>query len=113
MEQPTRTVGGWREEMVQKLVKTILATGAMIAATTTHASAEICIWFICFGKKGKGGGGGGQGGGHGGGGSHGGGGGGGGHSAPEIDVSQGAAALLVMAVVALVLREIYLRRKAA
>jgi hypothetical protein len=33
--------------------------------------------------------------------------------APEIDVSQGAAALVIVALVVLVLREIYLRRRAA
>jgi hypothetical protein len=81
---------------VKKFIKMAAATAAMIAATTTHAAAEICIPIlnICFGGPGGGGGGGGV------------------PSAPEIDVTQGAAAVAILLVATLLLRERFLRQRA-
>ncbi len=80
---------------MKKLIKTLVGAAAVLAMTATSASAQICILFICFG----------------------GGGGGGGStqppSTPEIDVSQGIAAVAILACVILVLREAYLRQRKA
>jgi hypothetical protein len=88
---------GWGNTNVQKLIKTVAAAGALTAATVTTAAADTCFLFFCWTPPTKGGGGSG----------------GGGHpSAPEIDVTQGAAALMILAVVTLILREAYLRQRA-
>jgi hypothetical protein len=87
-----------------KIMQTAAGVGMFWALTTMDALAR--------------GGRGGHGGGHGGHGGHGGGGHGGGHhggapGAPEIDVSQGLAALAIMLVAFLILREFYLRERTA
>lgn len=84
---------------MNKLVKFAVATGAMLAATTTQAAAGFCILWICFGKPSKPPGGGG-------------GGGGGVPSAPEIDVTQGVAAVAILLVAMFLLRERFLRQRA-
>lgn len=89
---------------VNKLVKTIVGAAAVLALTATSASARTCILFFCWGPPGGGGG------------SGGGGGGGGGTrppSTPEIDVTQGIAAVAILACVILILREAYLRQRQA
>lgn len=81
---------------MNKLVKSVLGAGAVLAATTTHAAAQTCILFICLP------------------GGDGGGGGGGGTpppSTPEIDASQGLTALAIVAVAVLLLRERFLRQR--
>jgi hypothetical protein len=103
---------------MQTLAKRALGAVAALAPTTTAASAETAFWIIDMaGKAGRHGGrhhGGhhrwqGHGGGHHG--VGGGGGGGGAPAAPEIDVSQGAAAIVIILLAFLVAREIYLRRR--
>jgi hypothetical protein len=76
-----------------RVVKSILGAGAILAATTANASAQTCWWIFCWG----------------------GGGGGGGTtpSAPEIDATQGLAALAILACAVLFLRERFLRERAA
>ena len=88
---------------MHKFFKMVTAAVAMTTATVATASAKTCFLFICWTAPTKGGGNnGGHGGGH-----------GGGHpSAPEIDVTQGAAALVIVAIVTLILREAYLRQRA-
>jgi hypothetical protein len=77
-------------------IKTLVGAAAAIAAMTTKASAEICLLFVCVGgDDGGGGGGGGQ------------------FEAPEIDVSQGFAAVAILACVLLLFRERFLRQRTA
>lgn len=73
-----------------KIVKVALATLALLPLTVTQASAA-CFLIWCW--------------------SPGGGRGGNTPSAPEIDVTQGFAALAIVAVIALVLRERFLRAR--
>ncbi len=81
---------------MNKIVKALIGAAAVTAATVSHASAQICILFICLGKP----------------------------StptapttpssppaAPEIDVTQGVAALAILICVALFLRERFLRQR--
>ena len=90
---------------MRKIVQSLAVAGAALAATTMEASARTCIWIFCWGPKTGGGGGGG-------GSSSGGGGGAPAPGAPEIDVSQGFAALAIMLCAFLLLREYYLRERA-
>ena len=86
---------------MKKVIKSVLGAGAMLAAMTTHAAAETCLLFICLpGGGGKGS-------------PAPGGGGGGAPSAPEIDASQGLTAIAVLVVVVLLMRERFLRQRAA
>jgi hypothetical protein len=94
---------------LKKLIKTITGAAAVLALTATSASARTCILWFCWGPPSGGGGNGG--GGNGGGG--GGGGNGGPPSTPEIDVTQGIAAVAILACVILILREAYLRQRQA
>lgn len=71
-----------------------LGVGAT-ALMTTRAAAEVCLLFVCVG----GGGGGGSG--------------GDAPAAPEISMTHGLAALAVLACVALLLRERFLRQRAS
>ncbi len=108
-----------------KIVKTLIATGATFAAMTTHAAANILVWTASAGGgyrhhrrphadgghshgRGHDTGGWNHGNGHGGG-HHGGG--AGAPSAPEIDLSQGAAALVIVLIAFLLIREAYLRQR--
>jgi len=109
------------------LFKSLAGAVAVIAATTTQASAQITFWVLEASSRHHGGRprhmdgnhhaprghGGGHGRGHEFGSSGGGssGGGGGAPSAPEIDVSQAAAALVIVLVAFLLIREIYLRQR--
>jgi hypothetical protein len=98
---------------MNKLAKTFAAAGAFVAATVTQASAS--TMFALMGSASKNGRHG-HGHGHGqsggsAGGASGGAGGGGAPSAPEIDVSQGAAALVIAAIAFLLIRELYLRQR--
>ena len=77
-----------------KLVKGAIGALALFAAMTTKASAEICLLFVCLG------GGGGQTGGD-----------GGQTAAPEIELTQGFAAVAIVAVVLLLLRERFMRQR--
>ncbi len=77
---------------MKRMFTTAFGAVAALAAMTTTASAEICLLVICLG-----GGGGDSGGGV--------------PAAPEIDVAQGFAALAVLAVAVLLLRERFLRAK--
>ena len=86
---------------MKKVIKSVLGAGAMLAAMTTHAAAETCLLFICLpGGGGKGS-------------PAPGGGGGGAPSAPEIDASQGLTAIAVLVVAVLLMRERFLRQRAA
>ena len=85
---------------MKSLVQSLVGAGALLAATTMEASARTCWWIFCWGGPRPGGGGGG---------------GGGGNpppGAPEIDVSQGFAALAIMLCAFLLLREYYQRERA-
>lgn len=113
-------IGVWG---VNKLLKSAAAAAVSVAAMTTQASAQVSLWMIGatrhgqghpahqdgrFGRHhGHGSHGNGQHYGHGGGGSSG----GGVPSAPEIDVSQAAAAIVIVLVAFLLIREIYLRQR--
>ncbi len=76
-----------------KLVKAAVGSMALLAAMTTKASAEVCLLFVCLGGGGQTGGDGGQ------------------TAAPEIDVTQGFAAVAIVAVALLLLRERFLRQR--
>jgi hypothetical protein len=78
-----------------KLVKGAIGALALLAAMTTKASAEICLLIVCLG----------------GGGSPSGGDGGGQTAAPEIDVTQGFAAVAILVVALLLLRERFMRQR--
>jgi hypothetical protein len=105
------------------LFKSVAGAVAVIAATTTQASAQITFWLLEASSRHHGGRSRhmdgnhhtprGHGGGHGRGHEFGSGGGSGGGapSAPEIDVSQAAAALVIVLVAFLLIREIYLRQR--
>ncbi len=106
----------YRETMglsrMTNIVKTLALAGATFAAMTTHAAANVLIWTASAGSNHHGRprshGGGHHGGGHHGGGHHSG---GGAPSAPEIDISQGAAALVIVLIAFLLIREAYLRQR--
>jgi len=118
---------------MKKLMKIAAGAGAALAAMTAQASAHTMVFLMEARRGGRHGGGGG----HHGNGHHGNGNGhghGGGHSpssspgpsssptptdsggypaAPEIDVSQGAAAIILALLAFLVVRELYLRQRPA
>ncbi|MCX7360247.1 MAG: hypothetical protein NT015_19170 [Alphaproteobacteria bacterium] len=116
---------------MKKLVKSVAAVSAALIATTQQASAEVTLWVLGAARHGdphraphRDGFGFNHGRGHGGHGGHGRGGGFGHHgdagggssgggvpSAPEIDVSQAAAAIIIVLVAFLLIREIYLRQR--
>lgn len=81
--------------MLKKLFQTTAAVATLAIVGATRASAEVCLIILCLG------------------------GGGGGNDpppaetahAPEIDVTQGFAALAIVACVALLLREAYNRKR--
>jgi hypothetical protein len=98
---------------MKKLAKVLAGTAGILALVTTQASAQMTLWFIGAANKG-GNRGHGNGHGHGHGQGHGAGhgqGGGGVPSAPEIDLSQGAAAIIIVLMAFLLIREIYLRQR--
>jgi hypothetical protein len=97
------------------LVKSVTGAVAFVVATTTQASADVTLWMVGAARRTR----------HGGGHNHhpshnpghhpghGGGGGGGVPSAPEVDISQAAAAIVVVLIAFLLIRELYLRQRQA
>lgn len=81
---------------MKMMIKSALGAFGALAAMTTQASAEVCLLFICLGGGGGGGGGYDD---------------GGAPAAPEIDVTQGFAALAVLICAALILRERFMRQR--
>ncbi|MEZ5959946.1 MAG: hypothetical protein R3C30_05895 [Hyphomonadaceae bacterium] len=90
---------------MNKLIKSLAAGATALAATTTHASADVALWIMNDARHGRARPSHGRG--HGNGHGHG----DGLPSAPEIDLSQAASAIVIVLIAFLLIREVYLRQR--